>query len=245
MHMYKKWIYLIFSLLLLIHPVTLLADVLIEPEDSFYRTHADECTSERKYYEASTSVSILSSPNDKKGYSTAPSGSVFYISWIYTNKQGNQWGLFDGVEVSYWVKMDDLFPVYSHAEFSVEHASEIMDKDMTFNPDKKGYVCLYEYPGSTWISDILDTEWISPDSFTVHQIYVDEQGHHWGYMPYYMQHNGWINLDDAIVESEPERNVPVIFIPNEKPASPPLIGIIVIAVCTLTGTLYFIIHKRK
>lgn len=243
--MMKKIVIFLFACVFLALNVhTAYADVLIEPEDSFYRNHADECHSERKYYISEAPVSILSSPNDKRGYSTAPVDSCFYISWIYTDKKGNQWGLYDGVDVSYWVKMDQLVPIYSHEEFMSEHASEIIEESITFNPDQNGYVTLYEYPGSPWISDVLNTEWISEGSFTVHQIYVDEQGQRWGYMPYYRMHNGWINLDDAITENEPQRVAPVIFIPSEKPSSILWISIMVIAVCAITGILYVRKHKK-
>ncbi len=242
----KRIIILFFIISVLMH-VPVYADVLIEPDDSFYKWHADECYSVNKYYTAQNNTPVYHSPNSWFQFDEAEKGSTFFIEWIYTESNGDQWGLYEGHTISYWVSMNDLIPLYSHDEFMTEHASEIIENEVTFYPEQTGWVILYEYPGSTWISDILDTDWIGEGSFTVRTIYIDSDGNQWGYMPYYMKHNGWFNLTHPVSSKEPVRCSPEIYVPEKEGLNILLAVFFVVLACTLTAfvSVFFLKKTQK
>ena len=231
-------------LIMLAFPVTINADVLIEPEDNFYKWHSDECTSCNKYYTAAAEVPVYSSPDALKAFDTAESGSIFYIEWIYTDRN-EQWGLYEGNDISYWVSMHALKPVYSHDEFCDDFESEIISKEASFNINESGWIILYEYPNSTWISDVLNSEWVNESSFTVHTLYTDSQGNQWGYIPYWMQHQGWINLSDPVSKTEPVRTSFEIYIPSHRPVNIGLAAFAVLTICGLTAAAVLIKKRRN
>ncbi len=238
-----KRIICLFFMISLLTPLPVFADVLIEPDDSFYRWHADECYSLNKYYTAKEGVPVYQSPNSWLQLDQAEAGSTFLIEWVYTADNGDEWGLCESQKVSFWIAMNHLSPLYSHDEFIQEHASELMDQTITFNPTKSGYLILYEYPGSTWISDVLNTEWISEDSFTVHTVYFDDNGNQWGYMPYYMQHNGWINFDADISAEKINHNAPVIFLPKTSLFSFTLVPVLLL--CLFTAAIAWHFYRKR
>ena len=71
--------------LLLLGP-TATADVLIEPSDDFYRTHAEECEYLDRSYTANGKegyVALYQSPKSSRQRETVGNGAVLRGRWIY------------------------------------------------------------------------------------------------------------------------------------------------------------------
>ena len=86
----KRILALAFALLLLL-PSLAFADVIVEPDNGFYRTHQKEC----QHREGRTY--LADGPDGSLNLYTAPGGTVaetlqngaaFYCQWTYTDKQG-------------------------------------------------------------------------------------------------------------------------------------------------------------
>ena len=239
----KRLICLLLTCLFICQPV--FADVLFEPEDSFYKRHAEECEPLNKFYTSEHEVNVYKNPESSKALDTAQSGSIFYLEWVYTDENGAQWGLYENDEVSYWVNMAELEPVYSHDEFTQQHQNEITVISETVDTSDSGYVIFYEYPNSTWISDIMNTDWFESGSLSVSLVYVDEDGTCWGYTPYFMMASGWVNLDKSVSETEPVRNSFEIYVPENTSSSTLMITMLVCTVCIITGLAALLLFRKK
>ena len=90
----KRILALAFALLLLL-PSLAFADVIVEPDNGFYRTHQKEC------HHREGRTYLADGPDGSLNLYTAPGGTVsetlqngaaFYCQWTYTDKQGIVWG---------------------------------------------------------------------------------------------------------------------------------------------------------
>lgn len=187
--------------------VTALADVLYLPDESFYSRHSNQCTPENQiYYTNGTEgyVHVYARPGGDEA-AVVPNGVRFLIYYSY--KDG-KWGCleYNSEEpanresrenfVTGWVRMEDMAAEYGHADFYADHADELEDTPVEFDPEAGQTFFGYRYPGSGEVVDKMAADWVeSPLVFS--QIFTDSAGRRWGYLGYYMgQRNMWICLDD-------------------------------------------------
>ena len=186
----KRTLVLVFALLLLA-PSLALADVIVEPENSFYRTHQSECQHrEGRTYLANGpegTLALYTAPNGTVS-KTLQNGAALYCQWTYTDGQGVVWGFSDDHEA--WAPLGYTLVQYDHISFEEEHSDTIVSAtDMT----EKEYatVFLYEYPGA---SDPIRLDAVR---LAAQKSYTDEQGRLWGFVSYiYGIRNRWFCLDD-------------------------------------------------
>ena len=101
------------------------ADVIFEPNDSFYEAHREDCVrNERNYTAAGPNgdVTVYESPESDKVIATFANGETLYISYIYTDPDGIQWGYYENWEtgVAGWVPMEYLELIYDGISFEEE-----------------------------------------------------------------------------------------------------------------------------
>lgn len=179
------------------------ADVIWEPEDSFYKKHRDECVYENRAYEFAGydgSAAVWSAPGGMV-LEEQPNGGRVRVQFRWTG-HGVEWGYFYGLDGSIdagWVPMDDLTLVYDSRQFLEDHASEILEGDPV--PVEFDSAVLYIYPGGP-VSDILkEDRAYMPFSEVFSTLYTDGNGLRWGYVGYYMgRRDGWVCLDDPLNE---------------------------------------------
>lgn len=171
------------------------ADLIWEPEDSFYEKHRDECVYDGRAYEFAGydgSVTVWSAPDGTVQREQSNGGRV-RVQFRWTGS-GVEWGYFYGLEGSIddgWIPMDDLALVYDSQQFQKDHESEILNGDpVSVEFDT---AVLYSYPGGP-ACDVLkeDAEYM-PFSEVFSAIYIDGNGLRWGYVGYYMgRRDSWV-----------------------------------------------------
>ena len=244
--------------------VSVSADVIFEPMDSFYESHRDDCQRHERSYTAfgpNGDVTVYESPESDEVKATYANGEVLYISYIYTDPDGIQWGYYENWEtgVSGWVPMDYLELIYDGISFEEEFGHLFSEEEGTLAAEHQGkLVKFWKYPGST---EYL--EWaVEGENMPAYQtVYTDSNGVRWGREGYYMGLRGyWINLDAPDADFVPtESAVPEETKPQEqtdpveeiKPAQPEglrtatlLIVIAVVAVVAVTAVV-LVLLKRK
>lgn len=241
----KKALVLLFSLLLLL-PSLAFADVIVEPENSFYRTHQSECQRrEGRTY-------LANGPDGALPLYTAPGGTVaitvnngaaFYCQWTYTDKEGVVWGFSERHEA--WAPLGYTLVQYDHLAFEAEHRGEII---ANANGESVQYesVCLYEYPGAVDPIELVLVE------LYAEQLYTDEQGLQWGFVSYiYGIRNKWFCLDDpANDQLTGEQKAPVssgFTAPEKLPAATrtEIVATVVGAVSAIALVAVLVLFRRK
>lgn len=178
------------------------ADVIFEPDDSFYNSHSSEIEANigrnARRFELTAEAKVYNDPSGKAVGKLSP-GISPYILYYYTGKSGVKWGGyldFSGDDEILWIPIDGLDFVYDNYSFEEEHKDEITDgktdEYASYRTDKTIY--LWEYPGST---ESISME-SHPDEFMtfVSKTYTDTTGGKWGYIGYIWGDSGWIYLDD-------------------------------------------------
>ncbi len=180
------------------------ADVIVEPADSFYTLHRDECVyNNYRTYIVNTNEGhayLYVSPDSAitvEGYSN---GEKVGISWLYTDKKGEVWGVLS--HKSGWFRMSDLSVVYDSFSFSEEHSGEMQKYiagSYTVEATEEKPVIMWKYPGNRYE---LPTAFRGGNiAEYVSQTYTDAEGNVWGYIVYYMGHkNIWVCLSDPYGE---------------------------------------------
>lgn len=241
----KKVLALLFALLLLV-PSLAFGDVIVEPENSFYRTHQQECRHrEGRTYLADGPDGVLSlytAPNGTVA-ETLKNGAAFYCQWTYTDKQGVVWGFSE--QHGAWAPLGHTLAQYDYIAFREEHANKIAA------PEKQTAieyptVYLYDYPGAPNPLEMGDLD------LTAEQLYTDEQGRQWGYVSYiYGIRNKWFCLDDPSngqLTGEKKAAVPSGYdVPGELPAvsNRGVIAAVTGGVALVTLTVVLILFRRK
>ena len=136
---------------MLLLPCMALADVILEPEDSFYKRHSDQCTYQagRTYIASGEggSAPVYKAP-DKGEIRRIDNGNEAVCQWLYTDGNGAQWALIsDG---SGWINLYDFKVKYDWVEFEREHKDEIKHEDAEVDAAKGAgdTIIFYDYPGS-------------------------------------------------------------------------------------------------
>ncbi len=185
---------------------TVHADVIWEPQNSFYEKHREECEIVGREYVANGpdgKVIVYKSPENALEVGTFENGESTWITWIYKDSDGILWGCPNKMENG-WLPMDYMQVVYDYISFEEEYGSQFMEESGSvdeFYIDKSVY--FWKYPGSENYEKMdLDPEWTTwmPE---YHKTYVDEAGRKWGFCGYYYgTRNFWVCLDEPDADFE-------------------------------------------
>ena len=197
---------------MLLLPCMALADVILEPEDSFYKRHSDQCAYQagRTYIAEGEggSAPVYGAP-DRGELRRLSNGEETVCQWLYTDGNGAQWALIsDG---SGWINLYDFKVKYDWVEFEREHKDEIKHEDAEVDAAKGAgdTIIFYDYPGSERKAFDLSLGAFGSDKITVDTTYTDGEGRRWGFIGYwYGYRNLWISLDDPTVEVPPAAEQP-------------------------------------
>ncbi len=241
--------------------VSAFADVIWEPSDNFYEKHSSECSYRDRTYRANSpydeGLKFYESPESDNINSTVENGTYVYVSYVYTDKAGNDWGLSENQ--GGWVPMDYLATIYDSAEFYNQYRDEIVDErgeiDLSGYADGETFH-IYDYPGeeSAWEFSAFDNNPVYSSTFT------DPEGHKWGYVDYYYLAEGWVCLDDpkatyrelypngqnfSGIMEEPGK--PHIIVEPQRSFNPIIIIVICVGVIAVASavTLVVIFNKNK
>ncbi len=257
----KKWIYLIsIYFFCVIGAHTVKADIIWEPEDSFYKNHSDECTYVGRKFIANGPdgiVLVYKNPESSKVKVRWQNGEKVWIDYTYQDADGITWGISKKLG---WAPMDYMDPVYDNIAFQEEFEAEIKKEEGLLDEQYiQNEIYFWEYPGSK------DFFLVSPKDFeenlpTYQAVFVDEQGKSWGYVNYYYGYRDtWICLDqptDDINQLYPnglpkrgEQTVERKFEgeriePNSNHNLIIFVGLLVMGVVLITGLL-LIVWRRK
>jgi len=211
--MMKRLLLLFMLFLILAPPLTASADVLIEPDNSFYKQYSTQCVYLGRNYctnGADGSIDLKKEPGAKGEICQIKNNEILYAEYscLY---DGEYWGLTTFAGESGWVKMDQLVVIYDYVSFEEEHLDEFYQYTGDFSEIKEaGAAIVWAWPGSgksLWTISDLDAE-------TVHisRAFKDEQGREWGFVPYlYGSKNFWVCISDPV-----NRDIPV-FNPEPEP----------------------------
>lgn len=244
------------------------ADVIIEPDDSFYTSHWEECDYLGNQYYANGQTGQLTgyrSPESKQEKKTFQNGELLYVSFTYTDETGTDWGVVEQNDGTCWVRLDEIVRKYDSELFREEHADALAPFDDQAGDyerlrDLDGEIVVWTYPGSGESSGTITEFEGGPDSFGFSECYTDENGLRWGYIGYYYGwRDCWICLDDptnaALPVNETLTAMPVLH--QAQPDAPEsehkperstellLAGGLVVAVVGMTAVLLVVFYRRK
>lgn len=179
------------------------ADVIWEPEDSFYKTHSGECEYINRLYTANGpdgNVVAYKSPENSGIVGTYDNGTEIRITHTYEDKRGVMWGIYENGNRTGWIPMDYLKPVYDYICFQEEFGEEIVDEAGALDKKYNGLQVYFWYaPGSEKGNTRILNGYMPEYTKT----YVDELGRKWGFTIYYMgTRNMWFCLDDPQADFE-------------------------------------------
>jgi len=265
----KKITHLIFACALLISLLSgfAIADVIWEPPDDFYMSHANECQYVNRSFYANGKngyLEIFSKPGGiSLGFSE--NGEIYHVQFSY--KLGDEdWGVLeysesgdklvprdDGDYKTGWIKLSDTVLKYDYLSFEEEHKLEYKpyDGDYTELSGIKNIV-IWTFPRSGENCGTLDE---IDNNFTVESVYTDSDGLKWGYISYYYGHkNFWVCLSDpqnfsiaaADIEIPPMHTPDPGFVPRSSSKDMTKTIIICISsVVLITAVLIVILGKKK
>lgn len=185
------------------------ADAIFEPENVFYKFHAREC----KYVNSTFTVNgyegkteLYKSPLSDKVLAVMKNNEEHYISFTYTDKKGNEWGLVEDGEIAEgWVPMVYMYAHYGGDSFLEEYKSQIKKEEGIVDVSTSETIYRWAYPGSG--DPFIVRMEGSPLSYD--NVFTDEQGLKWAYVDYYYHgpHTYWVCIDDPSNLSLPIREV--------------------------------------
>ena len=237
------------------------ADVIFEPQDSFFWEHRGECQylSRTYYADGPDKVAVVyRSPESSAVVERVKNGDELRITYIYEDENGISWGYCDnyGENWTGWVPMEYLLLKYDYICFQEEFGGRIQDQAGEVTASG-GEIRFWNYPGSVDAVEFAVESEYSPE---YEEIFTDDAGRNWGYIGYHMGlRNVWVCLDDPsadyrtlYAESAPqtvthpvkEQSTSPIEI---KPAGPGM-GTILSVVCMLailSGGFLWITRKKK
>ncbi len=165
------------------------ADAIWEPNDNFYHEHHEECQYVNRNFTANGpdgEVIVYKSPENPKVVDTWENGFKAYISFVYTDEDGNEWGIYENYEtdVMGWVPMAYMKVVYDGISFAEEFGESFVEESGVISEEYAGQILhCFDYPGAK-SSYEFHTEGINempPYQYT----FTDEQGLEWGYVGYF------------------------------------------------------------
>lgn len=183
------------------------ADVIWEPQDSFYEKHTSECKYVGRTYTANGpegEVILYESPVSSRKVAVWKNGYKVYIQFSYEDQNGTLWGVCEDGNKSGWMPMEYMDVVYDNISFAQEYAAEIREQsgaldEKYLNQD----IYVWNYPASSSRYSMKITDHL-PE---YHRTYTDSQGHLWGNVGYYYGNKDfWMCLD--MPDAEPEALYP-------------------------------------
>ena len=174
------------------------ADMIWEPMDSFYSEHSAECTYVNRVFTANGpdgKVILYVSPEVPEPVAVWENGYTAHISFTYEDRDGILWGISDDSDGRVgWVPMDYMEVVYDSIAFREEHAAELVEQAGELEGVDYGEAFYFwEYPGSSVFHDMTMGDY--PPSY--YCVYTDERGHSWGCVGYYFGiRDIWVCLDE-------------------------------------------------
>lgn len=240
------------------------ADLIIEPDDAFYRSHKNSCTYVSRSYIANSEdgySTIYVNPESKLSIYKVTNGTDFYVSFSY-DKSGETW-LYcvlpideeDG-HVTYkkgWIPDADCLLKYDGIAFYDDHESELTNYQGELKDyQAKNEILVWSYP----LSGEVVKRFKEFDANHISTVYTDEEGRDWGYIGYYMgKVNSWVCISDPENEELPvQKIVKGDLIPPVEPEWSPLDGTYlpflvaaILVVVVIVGTFLLIrrIYKKK
>lgn len=191
---------------------TVLADVIVEPEDHFWRTHTRKCDYLYRVYTingAEGCAPLWESPESQTQTEVLPNGTEVAGEWHYTDKQGTTWSAITGdwsdngnVTVRGWLNTGDAVPVPDYISFREAHEDEFIPYDGSCDEEFAGasQVVLWKYPGSDVVIYTANNTWFQNSGPLEEQFetcWRDDAGRLWGFCGYcYGIRNVWICLSD-------------------------------------------------
>ncbi len=173
------------------------ADVIWEPQDSFYEKHSSECEYVGRTFTANGpdgEVILYESPVSGKVVDRWENGFTAYISFTYEDKGGTVWGVYEEYgDQTGWMPMEYMDVVYDSISFEEEYAADLMEQSGGLDKQYLGTsVWFWPYPGA---SEGYESK-VQNDVPGYHRTYMDSQGRTWGKVGYYFGHKDfWICLD--------------------------------------------------
>lgn len=173
------------------------ADMIWEPDDSFYEKHASECNYVNRQFTANGPdgiVIVYKSPQLAEVVDTWENGHRVSIVFTYKDGGGTLWGIYDDYRGNCgWVPMDYMEVVYDDISFSQEYGSKIRRQEGRLE-DKylETEVFFWTYPGGDSYISLTLSEY-TPQ---YRETFVDEEGSVWGKIGYYYGiKNHWVCID--------------------------------------------------
>lgn len=201
----KKWIAFLSGCLcymLCILPAR--ADVIWEPQDSFYEEFSSECEYVGRTFTANGpdgEVILYQSPVSAREVARWENGFKAYISFTYEDENGVVWGVYEehGSKTG-WMPMEYMDVVYDAISFAEEYEADITAETGALDEQYvHESVWFWRYPGATEGYETTVESYVPEYDGT----YVDSHGHSWGNVGYYFGHkNFWICLDQPDADFE-------------------------------------------
>lgn len=178
------------------------ADLIWEPIDSFYNEHSSECVYVNRQFTANGpdgKVILYVSPEVPEPVAVWENGYTAVVSFTYEDKDGILWGIYDDYEgMTGWMPMDYMEVVYDSISFREEHAAELVEQSGELEGVASGEeFYFWKYPGSERCSAVTMEDY-APEYYSV---YTDERGHSWGCVGYYFgTRDVWVCLDEPTAD---------------------------------------------
>lgn len=175
------------------------ADVIWEPEDSFYQKHASDCTYVNRVFTANgpdNVVLVYQSPELPIVVERWENGNTEWISFTYKDSDGIVWGYCRG-----WMPMEYMEVVYDSISFAEEYADQITKDPGELGNEYLGKeIYCWGYPGAeNGYTMTLGSDYTPSYS----GVFTDEEGNIWGSVGYYFgRKNFWICIDKPEVDYE-------------------------------------------
>ncbi len=175
------------------------ADVIWEPDDSFYSSHRDQCSPVNRGYQAAGSggtVSIWSAPGGTAG-TVLDNGAEVWVHFVYSGDMDWGYAVTGDGKAEGWIPMDDLSLIYDAQAFEEDHQDELTQaENITADPDS---FVAYSYPGGPVQRTVtVDRDYMSlPEALNGNDMYTDGSGLRWCRLNYYLgRMDAWICADD-------------------------------------------------
>lgn len=201
-----------------------LADVIWEPNDSFYKKHTDDCEYEDRTYIANGEkgyITVYKDPKSKEAEGYSENGNTYFVSFVYPKSapEDKKWGIIeyqveekgiftepDGSKKTKtgWVKMEEMMVNYDHYSFYSDHREEFNDYSGGFDPfSYEDPILFWTFPGSGVIGSRIDMNNNQDMDLNFSYLYTDDEGQEWGYVGYFYASSGWVCLSDPTNEKLP------------------------------------------
>lgn len=184
------------------------ADAIWEPNDTFYHDHYEDCRYVNRNFTANGpdgEVIVYKSPENPTVVATWENGFHAYISFVYTDEDGNEWGIYEDFEtgVKGWMPMAYMQVVYDGISFAEEYGDSFVETYEPFPEELAGQtVYCFDYPGAKNAFEMRMPE-VEEEMPWYARTFTDEQGMVWGYIGYFRGvRDRWVCITNATATFE-------------------------------------------